>query len=126
MSVHNEIINDFDDFIESLSCVSCKRDIKKFEIIYMSYIKDDISEKFELTVHYNVYFANVCEPVKVKYFNVKELRLNNRWSNFPSQIIHHNKIVGWEGLNYHVFDIDSNGDYFDTISFYCKSFEILE
>lgn len=122
----DEKINEHDDFIESLSFVGSKRDIKKLEIIYMSYIKDDISESFELTIHYNVYFANACETVRVRYFNVKGFRVNDRWSNFPSHILYHNRLEGWEGLNYHVFDIDANGDYFDTISFYCRSFEILK
>lgn len=57
----DEKINEHDDFIESLSFVGSKRDIKKLEIIYMSYIKDDISESFELTIHYNVYFANAAK-----------------------------------------------------------------
>jgi hypothetical protein len=73
-------------------------------------LNEEGTERFVIDVTYegaeNIHFKNVGTRIGM------------------GEILNYDELVGWENLNYHVYDYDDDGDPCDHIEFYCKDIVI--
>lgn len=124
MQVYDTLNTDEDDFVNNF--IGKNTAVKDLRIIKMDYYLDCVFNAFNMVIEYDLKTDKTHEVLKILYKDVRELKVNNHRAGFPGGFLHHAKLTGWENINYYVFDIDANGDCFDTVSFFCKSFEKTE